>query len=100
MLAVSSHWVDGKIHVGFPPFSTSIIGFSGFSHQPFLGYQGYYDYLEIAGTRVSGTDVHLPKVIVVPAGEQTITWLSDHSQGEGSAGGDPKSQVAPDVAGL
>jgi hypothetical protein len=39
--------------------------------------------LEIAGNRVSGTDVELPKVVEVPAGEQTITWLSDHSEGEG-----------------
>lgn len=45
--------------------------------------ESYYDYLEIAGTRVSGTDVELPKVVEVPAGEQTITWLSDHSEGEG-----------------
>lgn len=49
-----------------------------------LPWGGYYDYLEIAGTRVSGTDVELPKIVEVPAGEQTITWLSDHSEGEGA----------------
>eukprot|EP00438_Fugacium_kawagutii_P028379 Skav207223 [mRNA] locus=scaffold1717:12749:42203:+ [translate_table: standard] len=63
----------------------AVISFSGPAKVKITKFltESYYDYLEIAGTRVSGTDVHLPKVIVVPAGEQTITWLSDHSQGEG-----------------
>ena len=45
--------------------------------------ESYYDYLEIAGTQISGTDLELPKVIHVPRGDQTLTWLSDHSEGEG-----------------
>ena len=45
--------------------------------------ESYYDYLEIAGTQISGTDLELPKIIHVPRGDQTLTWLSDHSEGQG-----------------
>eukprot|EP00441_Pelagodinium_beii_P019083 CAMPEP_0197660714 /NCGR_PEP_ID=MMETSP1338-20131121/51017_1 /TAXON_ID=43686 ORGANISM="Pelagodinium beii, Strain RCC1491" /NCGR_SAMPLE_ID=MMETSP1338 /ASSEMBLY_ACC=CAM_ASM_000754 /LENGTH=1485 /DNA_ID=CAMNT_0043238131 /DNA_START=61 /DNA_END=4518 /DNA_ORIENTATION=+ len=40
----------------------------------------YYDYLEVAGTQITGTDVALPKIIEVPAGPAAISWYSDTSE--------------------
>ena len=32
---------------------------------------------------VSGSDLELPKVFRLPQGDQSITWLSDHSDSSG-----------------
>jgi len=43
----------------------------------------YYDYLDIAGQQITGTEVMLPKVIEVPTGPATISWMSDTSETAG-----------------
>ena len=66
-------------------YELAVITFSGPAKVKITKFltESYYDTLEIAGTKISGTDVLLPKLIPVPAGEQKITWSSDHSEGEG-----------------
>ena len=71
---------SGPATVKITRFLTELLGAS--LARPCLASEplrSYYDYLEVAGSQLSGTDLELPKLIEVPAGQQRITWLSDQS---------------------
>eukprot|EP00931_Biecheleriopsis_adriatica_P004190 TRINITY_DN1058_c0_g1_i4.p1 TRINITY_DN1058_c0_g1~~TRINITY_DN1058_c0_g1_i4.p1 ORF type:complete len:875 (+),score=213.36 TRINITY_DN1058_c0_g1_i4:151-2625(+) len=79
---------DGTYHFHRDAYNNdelAVISFSGPASVKITSFmtEKYYDYLEVAGQQITGTDLDLPKIVEVPAGPQMITWASDSSETEG-----------------